>query len=89
MAGEKTLFWIVMLLESKGLESGHMRIIRDTDMLWLIPRFLRESQVGCKANVTIPDGNETYVLNGKDYKKEKLLIELRSGKYIIDYKLNR
>jgi len=33
MAGEKTLFWIVMLLESKGLESGHMRIIRDTDML--------------------------------------------------------
>jgi len=55
----------------------------------LIPRFLRESQVGCKANVTIPDGNETYVLNGKDYKKEKLLIELRSGKYIIDYKLNR
>jgi alpha-L-rhamnosidase len=48
-----------------------------------------EIPVGCKANVTIPDGNETYVLNGKDYKKEKLLIELRSGKYIIDYKLNR
>lgn len=45
--------------------------------------------VGCKAGVTIPDGNETYSLNGKNYKKEKPLIELKSRKYIIDYKLNK
>lgn len=48
-----------------------------------------EIPVGCKAGVAIPDGNETYALNGIAYKKDKHLVELESGKYIIDYKLNK
>jgi alpha-L-rhamnosidase len=48
-----------------------------------------EIPVGCKASVTIPDGDETYFLNGKNYEKDKPLIELESGKYIVVYELNR
>lgn len=43
--------------------------------------------VGCRAEVTIPGGNETYTVNGKNCKREKPLIELESGKYIIVYRL--
>ena len=48
-----------------------------------------EIPVGCEAGVTIPDGNESYTLNGKNYRKDKPLVELGSGKYFIEYKLNK
>jgi alpha-L-rhamnosidase len=48
-----------------------------------------EIPVGCKAGVIIPESNETYVLNGQTYKMDEPIIELESGNYTIDYKLNK
>jgi alpha-L-rhamnosidase len=48
-----------------------------------------EIPVGCKAGVIIPESNETYVLNGQTYKMDEPIIELESGNYTFDYKLNK
>lgn len=48
-----------------------------------------EIPVGCKADVAIPDRNETYHLNGQNFKTDTPSIELSSGKYTIDYKLTK